>query len=97
MADTPRDCPHCGSRLKKWRVPEGASWSEEFFYACFNDECPYYKKGWDWMKEQYSQTASYRYAVNPTTGASMMIPVWSDIATREMIVDDSEEPEGGDA
>ena len=25
MADGPHSCPHCGSQLKKWRVPEGAS------------------------------------------------------------------------
>ena len=28
--------------------------------------------------------------INPTTGASSMIPVWSDSATREMIVEDNE-------
>jgi len=36
---------------------------------------------------------SYRFMINPTTGASSMIPVWSDEATREMIV---EEDEGDD-
>jgi hypothetical protein len=28
--------------------------------------------------------------VNPSTGASSMIPVWSDSATREMIVENDE-------
>ena len=93
MADIPRTCAHCGSRLKKWRVPDEATWSEEFFFVCFNDDCPYYQKGWEWMEKQYSQKASYRYMVNPTTGASSSIPVWSDAATREMIVEDAE---GGD-
>jgi len=93
MEDTRPTCPHCESRLKKWLVPDGASWDEEFFFVCFNDECPYYKKGWEWMMEQYSQNASYRFTINPTTGASSMIPVWSDTATREMIVEDDE---GGD-
>ena len=74
----------------KWRVPDGSSWNEEFFFVCFNDECPYYKKGWEWMKEQYNQNASYRYTLNPVTGASFQIPVWSDDATREMIVDDAQ-------
>jgi hypothetical protein len=90
MAPSVPRCTHCGSRLKKWLVPDGASWNDEFFYVCFNNDCSYYKEGWDWMWEQYSQKASYRYAVNPTTGASLMIPVWSDSATREMIVDDAE-------
>jgi hypothetical protein len=90
MTTTSPTCPHCGSRLDKWRVPDGASWADEFFHVCFNDECPYYREGWDWMHEQFNQTASYRYARNPTTGASLMIPVWSDTATREMIVADQD-------
>ena len=90
MADVARTCPHCGSRLKKWRVPDEASWTEEFFFVCFNDDCSYYKEGWEWMMEQYSQKASYRYMFNPTTGAASMIPVWSDSATREMIEEDEE-------
>ncbi len=93
MVDIPTTCPHCGSRLKKWRVPGEATWSEEFFRVCFNDKCSYYKNGWKWMKEQYNQEGSYRFMINPTTGASSMIPVWSDEATREMIV---EEDEGDD-
>jgi hypothetical protein len=90
MTDPSRTCPHCGSKLKTWRVPDEATWVEEFFYVCFNDDCPYYKKGWDWMMEQYNQKASYRYALNPDTGEALMIPVWSDVATREMIVEDEE-------
>lgn len=93
MADISRTCSHCGSRLQKWRVPDDATWSEEFFFVCFNNDCSYYKAGWVWMKEHYNQHASYRYAVNPDTGASLMIPVWSDSATREMIEEDTE---GGD-
>jgi hypothetical protein len=42
------------------------------------------------MMEQYMQNASYRYMVNPTTGTSSSIPVWSDSATRENIVEDAE-------
>jgi len=87
-------CPHCGGPLVRWRVPEGATWQAEYFLACFNDECPYYVEGWDWMREQYSQSASYRYAVNPRTGTSLMIPVWSATATREMIEENEEEGDG---
>jgi hypothetical protein len=97
MTDTPAPptCPHCGSHLKKWRVPEGSSWNEEFFLVCFNDDCRYYRDGWAWMKQQYGHDASYRYTFNPDTGASSQIPVWSDAATREMIVEENDE--GGDA
>jgi len=88
MSESPRTCPHCGDELQTWRVPEGASWEDDFFLVCFNNECPYYQKGWNWMKEQYNQEASYRYSWIPSTGASSMIPVWSDEATRQMIVSD---------
>ncbi len=94
MADAPATCPHCGSRLKKWLVPDAASWDDEFFWVCFNDECSYYLRGWDWMKEQYGQVGSYRFMLNPSTGAPSMIPVWSAEATREQIVaeDEGSEP-----
>jgi hypothetical protein len=90
MLDVPQTCPHCGFRLKKWLVPDGATWGEEFFRVCFNDDCPYYKEGWLWMKEQYNQHASYRFMINPRTGGSAQIPVWSDSAAREMIVEENE-------
>ncbi|MHC5037755.1 MAG: ogr/Delta-like zinc finger family protein [Planctomycetota bacterium] len=93
MPNATRTCPHCGSGLKKWRVPEGSSWAEEFFFVCFNDDCSYFKEGWGWMKEQYKQEASYRYMVNPENGAASMLPVWSNSAIRDLIVED----EGGDA
>ena len=32
MADTSRTCPHCESRLDRWRVPVEATWDEEFFF-----------------------------------------------------------------
>ena len=89
MSDNQEKCPHCGDDLKKWMVPVEATWDDEFFFVCFNNDCPYYKRGWEWMKEQYNQQASYRYALNPNTGGSLMIPVWNDEATRQMIVDDS--------
>jgi hypothetical protein len=93
MSDVSLTCPHCGVRLDKWRVPEGANWVEEFFRVCFNDACPYFGEGWEWMRSQYNQAASYRYMVNPATGGSSPLPVWSAAAMREMIV---EEPERGD-
>lgn len=91
MKETPTTCSHCGSQLKKWLVPDGATWDDEYFLVCFNDDCPYYKQGWVWMEEQYGQHASYRFAIQPKTGAPLMIPVWSSAATREMIVEEDEE------
>ena len=90
MADTPPSCRHCGTDLKKWLVPDQATWDDEFFWVCFNDDCEYYKRGWAWMREQYNQHASYRFMLNPSTGAASQIPVWSDSATREMIVEEDQ-------
>lgn len=93
MDERQTTCPHCGSKLKKWQVPDGSSWSDEYFLVCFNDDCSYYLNGWKWMEEQYRQKASYRYAYNPGQDAPLMIPVWSATATREMIIEDDEEDE----
>jgi hypothetical protein len=71
------------SDLSALRIPP-----EDFFWACFNDDCSYYQDGWKWMEQQFGQRASYRFMINPTTGAASMIPVWSNVATREMIVED---------
>jgi hypothetical protein len=70
-------------------VPEGTAWEDEHFLVCFNDECPYYVEGWDWMLEQFGQHASYRYAESPTTGRTTMIPVWSATAARDRLEDES--------
>ena len=90
MDARPRTCPHCETRLSKWLVPDDASWDDEFFYVCFNNDCSYYKNGWSWMEQQFKQKASYRFALNPNTGAASPLPVWSDSATRQMIVDETE-------
>jgi hypothetical protein len=91
MERTRPTCPHCGSRLRKWRVPEEANWDEPFLFVCFNDECSYHREGWTWMREQFKQDVSFRYMIRPTTGATSMLPVWSSSAMRELIVD---EPDG---
>ena len=94
MAKITQTCAHCESRLVEWRVPEEACWPEDYFLVCFNDDCPYYEQGWNWMREHYKQKVSYRFAINPSTGGPFPLPVWSASATREMIVDD--ESEGDD-
>ncbi len=93
MTDTPTTCPHCGARLVKWRIPDGSNWVEDHFLACFDDECSYYQKGWEWMEQQFGHRVSYRFAVSPVTGAVTNIPVWSDSATRELVVDETDKGE----
>ena len=86
----PLICPHCGQKLKKWETPPESTWGTDFQYVCFNDECPYFVRGWDWMKEKYNATASYRHRYNPRNGEAGPLPVWSYNAMKNSIVDDDE-------
>jgi len=80
-------CPHCGQEMKKWKVPIASTWANEFFYVCFNDECPYFVKGWEHMWEQQATKASYRCRLDPDTGEYGPIPVWSYDALKDDIID----------
>jgi hypothetical protein len=73
--------------MKKWMPPEDASWDMLFQYVCFNDECPYCGKGWEWMKAKYEQKASYRHRYDPNTGQSGPLPVLSPAAQRGRIIE----------
>jgi len=75
--------------MKKWEIPEGATWETGFHYVCFNDECPYYVKGWRWMRDQYQAHASYRHCIDPATGCSRPLPVWSEAALKDRIISDN--------
>lgn len=68
-------CKYCGEELKKVLMPEESKWGVEYFLVCMNDECSYFVRGWNWMKEQYKVSCSYRYKVNPENGQDGPIPV----------------------
>ena len=83
-------CPHCMKPIRRWANPQLVCWSGEYQYVCFNDECPYFQRGWDWMESHFHVKASYRHRVDPVTGESGPLPVWSREALRDHIIIEEE-------
>ncbi len=84
--DLRSECPHCHNATQLWQSPEASSWGGNVLEVCFNDQCPYYVEGWNWMKTQFHVSCSYRYFHDPATGRSGPLPVWSPAALRDSIV-----------
>ncbi len=83
-------CPHCNESLKRLTLPDDTGWEQPFHLVCFNDDCSYYKEGWQWMFDKYEVKASYRYRVNPENGKASPLAVWSDDALTDSIIEDAE-------
>lgn len=85
-------CPHCEAELQAFVLPEAGGWDQKHHLACFNDDCRYYRRGWDWMLEQYNAKVSYRYRLDPESGKDSPIAVWSETALLDRIVNTDVEP-----
>jgi hypothetical protein len=83
-------CPHCHKAMVQWQNPQLSSWSSDYQYVCFNDDCPYFVRGWGWMQSQFNVTASYRHRFDPSTGEDGPLPVWSSEALRSNIIQKKE-------
>ncbi len=81
-------CPHCNATLKRWQTPEDSSWGGAVRLVCFNDDCPYYVRGWQVMMERQAASCSYRHLFNPDSGYTGPVPVWSASALRDGILED---------
>ncbi|OPX39394.1 MAG: hypothetical protein B1H11_03260 [Desulfobacteraceae bacterium 4484_190.1] len=84
--ETPK-CPHCGAEMIKWETPVNSTWSAAFQWVCFNDECPYFIRGWDWMMKSQNVKASYRFRMDPESGGTGPLPVWSYDALKNKIIE----------
>jgi len=62
------NCPHCGRAMTAWDPPPDTGWAPGEMYLCLNDECAYFRNGFQTMMERYSVKASYRWLVNAHTG-----------------------------
>lgn len=91
MNEVNKNCPYCGQKMVEWAASPESSWGEDIQLVCFNDECPYYKNGWEWMWSHYSQKVSYRHRYNPKTGEKGPLPVYSSTALRSGIIEKPEQ------
>lgn len=86
-------CPQCNQEMSLWEVPpvnfsDGLGWGTPYLYVCFNDDCPTYKQGWENLKENYAQAASYRQICYPGTTQYELMPVFSPMGGQGQIIDD---------
>lgn len=72
--------------MSAWETPSLTNWDAEYFWVCFNDRCEYFIRGWRWMLEKFNSTTSYRYRIDPTTGETGPLPVWSKDALKSGII-----------
>ena len=81
-------CKHCGSVLDKVEFPVGHDIGFEYVWVCFNDECGYFKRGWDHMIKNFNVNASYRYMFNSFNNSEGPLPVFSSSNYKPQIARD---------
>ena len=79
-------CPHCGQEMERWAVPDESTWPDDYHYVCFNDACPYYLKGWEWMEKTQGPRCSYRHMCGPKGQQTGPLSVPTPAAGRDRIV-----------
>lgn len=69
-------CPHCNERMEKMDSRH-LDWETTFLWVCYNDQCGFFKRGWQHMMENYGQLVSYRFMITPDNGSQGVIPAFS--------------------
>jgi SAM-dependent methyltransferase len=89
VAET-RACPRCGSRLRRWSVPQTpfTEWDTEYMFVCFDDTCPFYLRGWGALHRQGNFGFSHRFMYDPDRHVCTSVPVHGPTALRDGIVDE---------
>ena len=80
-------CPHCEEEMKSWTFPIDANWGTEPHLVCFNDKCDYFVRGWEHMMTNFEKKSSYRHRLDPKTGQTGPLPVWSMDALKDRIIE----------
>ena len=77
--------------MSMWQPPQ-TPWEIDYnatlLYVCFNDECTYFVKGWDWMWNTYHRYVSYRHMMDPASGETNPIPVSSYESLKDGIIEE---------
>ncbi|MBF0574125.1 MAG: zinc ribbon domain-containing protein [Desulfamplus sp.] len=89
------ECPHCKVEMSLWEVPEinfsdGLGWGTPYMFVCFNDSCSSYNEGWNNLKENMDQYASYRCINIPGDNNFEYMPVFSPSGGKGQVLEDDE-------
>ncbi len=68
-----------------------SNWESPFIWVCFSDECAYFLRSFGWMQEKFNVQSGYRHRLDPLTGETGPLPVWSEDALKDQIIEDGEE------
>jgi SAM-dependent methyltransferase len=81
-------CPYCEEPLEKFEVSPSPflEWDNEFFYVCFNNQCPYMRGGWNAMSRQGNQGFTYRLMYDPIRDLCRPTPVASPYAQSKHVI-----------
>ncbi|OFX20056.1 MAG: hypothetical protein A2V77_21385 [Anaeromyxobacter sp. RBG_16_69_14] len=70
-------CPYCGVRMGRYAPPVTVfeiDYGVSELDVCFDDRCPYYRGSKRWMRAQGHVGYTYRFMLNPETGATGALP-----------------------